>query len=256
MNINKNAVHKAGLVVAGISIGGGAGYFLAKKKYLDMAEREIESVKESLQRRAEMDTEAEEPLQEFMATTIPAAEPETEKIDVVSVEDYQDYQEKVLSHNYTEEQSGKLDDLEDALEIEVNLPHFSVDVELMTNPDVDITQDRDTSKPYVITEREYMEDRGEYDKVDLNYYDQCGTLSDDSDSIIKDISRTIGTQCLSLWGAGCDDDHTVFVRNERISTDFEIAKIDNSYAEIVLGVTSWDADEIEETVKVKKMRDE
>lgn len=194
-----------------------------------------------------------------MATTIPAHEPKTETLDVVSVEDYKEYQETVLQ--YKDEEGNPISkaeaqDILDKIAVEVNLPNFTVDVEVdMTEPE-DITADRDTSKPYVITETEYMEDRGEYDKVDLNYYDQCGTLSDDSDSIIRDIRNTIGDKCLFSWGAGCDDDHTVFVRNERISTDFEIAKIDNSYAEIVLGVTSWDADEIEETVKVRKMRDE
>lgn len=255
MNINKNAVHKAGLVVAGVSIGGGAGYFLAKKKYLDMAEREIESVKETLQRRAEMAAEAEEPLQEFMAVK-PKSEDDTEAIDVISVDDYQEYQEKVLTYKDGEGNEISEEEARDILEVEVNLPNYTVDVEVdMTEPK-DITTDRDTSKPYVITETEYMEDRGDFDKTDLTYYDECGTLTDSSDSIIREIEKTVGTANLTRWGDGCDSDHVVFVRNERISTDFEIEKIDNSYSEIVLGVHKWDADDEEVTVKVKKMRDE
>ena len=97
---------------------------------------------------------------------------------------------------------------------------------------------RNPDKPYVITIEDFMnpeEDYEDYDRVTITYYEGDGVLTDDADKTIPDVDKTVGTSNLRKFGKGSDNADIVYVRNERINTSFEIARVEGSYTSIVLG---------------------
>lgn len=85
-------------------------------------------------------------------------------------------------------------------------------------------------EPYVISADRY----GEYDSyscINLTYYDGDCTLADSSDAVIEDIEKVVG-DALDHFGDDPNDPDTVFVRNERYMTDYEINRDDRSYLEM------------------------
>jgi len=94
----------------------------------------------------------------------------------------------------------------------------------------------DPDKPYVITEESFSEEFLNHDKVTITYYGADDTLADEDGSIISDIDEIVGYDSLDMKNTGLTHPHTVFVRNERIGTDYEILINLGSYQEQVLGI--------------------
>lgn len=83
--------------------------------------------------------------------------------------------------------------------------------------------------PYVIDEFDYINGRKMYDKITLNFYDD-GVLEEEiSEDLVDDIDGIIGRDALTKFG----DDDMVFVRNERISTDYAVVRQHCSYGTVV-----------------------
>ena len=84
--------------------------------------------------------------------------------------------------------------------------------------------------PYVISQEEFINGNKFYDKTTLNYYDD-GILEDEiTEEIIDDIDAAIGRDSLTKFGEYEDD--VVFVRNDRISTDYEVVRQYRDFAKI------------------------
>ena len=84
-------------------------------------------------------------------------------------------------------------------------------------------------EPYIISEFDYMNGRKMYDKTTLNFYDD-GILEDEaSEMLIDDIDAAIGRDSLTKFGEEVDD--MVFVRNERLSTDYAVVHQHRDYAQ-------------------------
>jgi hypothetical protein len=94
---------------------------------------------------------------------------------------------------------------------------------------------RDTRKPYVIGVEEFSEDMTHFDKLTIYYYEDDDTLVEGGEDIITDVDWTIGNDSLDHFGDNSDDPDIVYVRNERISVDYEVIRLPKSYAETVLG---------------------
>lgn len=94
---------------------------------------------------------------------------------------------------------------------------------------------RDTAAPYVLHEEEWSDSLPGYTRVTLTYYEGDSTLADEKDEAIPDIDGTVGLASLQRFGEGTEDSRTVFVRNERLTIDFEILLHDGKYAHEVLG---------------------
>lgn len=98
-------------------------------------------------------------------------------------------------------------------------------------------ENRDPDKPYVITIDEFMDsDELHHQQVTLTYYADDDVLADERDLPVDDRAGSVGDEALSQFGVGSNDSRVVYVRNERISVDFEITLHDGNYAEIVHGV--------------------
>lgn len=82
-------------------------------------------------------------------------------------------------------------------------------------------------KPYVISPYDFGE-IDEYSQIELTYYAD-GTLEDDEGNIVTDGDELIGEDSLNTFGEYEDD--AVFVRNERLMTDFQILKDYRTYEE-------------------------
>lgn len=88
---------------------------------------------------------------------------------------------------------------------------------------------QDTEHPYIITPDEFGE-LGDYETISLTYYSD-DVLADDADQIVDDIDETVGNDALIHFGEYEED--SVFVRNDRRKTDYEILRDYRKYADIL-----------------------
>lgn len=107
----------------------------------------------------------------------------------------------------------------------------------------------DPDHPYVISFEEFMADEPEYTKVNVTYFEEDDCLCDDREEILPDIEGTVGSDALTRFGFRSDSRDIVYVRNEKMGVDFEVARDPRSYQEIVMGIRP-------EGKKIRKMRDD
>ena len=90
----------------------------------------------------------------------------------------------------------------------------------------------DEGFPFIIDEDEYGNDS--YDTDTLSYYITDDTLAD-SQNEIANINDLIG-DCLEDESAY--DKDVIYVRNPKLGMDFEVELIQNSYQEVIMGITN------------------
>lgn len=97
---------------------------------------------------------------------------------------------------------------------------------------------RDLTRPFVISNEEFMEDPDENqtDKISLTYFSEDDTLIDELEDVIPDIIGTIGLECLSKFGYKSGDASIVMVRNLEKGIDFEVVLDERAYSDVVLGI--------------------
>lgn len=83
--------------------------------------------------------------------------------------------------------------------------------------------------PYVIAPEDFDE-YDDYEIVSLTYYDD-GILANENDEIVEDVEELIGADSLNRFGEYEDD--SVYVRDERIKTDYEILRDRRNYTDVV-----------------------
>lgn len=208
----KNALKNALLLTTGIAVGGGAGYLVTKKMLEQRFEADLnEQIAEVKEYYKLLRKEGE-----YSQLVKPAEE-------LAELPKYED----VIS-----EYSGEEEDEEEE----------AVVVESESN------EERNTDEPYVISVDEYMNDREEYDKNTVTYFEVDDVLVDEREQVIPDVDNTVGTDCLTKFGHKSNDNKVVYVRNERLEADFEILLDTRSYSETVLG--------IREEKEIRRMRGE
>ena len=84
--------------------------------------------------------------------------------------------------------------------------------------------------PYVISYEEYG-DIDEYESMCLTYYED-GVVTDDWGDVIEDIPNTVGKDFASHYGENVDDPDIVYVRNDRLKTDYEICRDGRKFSEL------------------------
>ena len=83
-------------------------------------------------------------------------------------------------------------------------------------------------EPYVITADEWNNERREFDKCTIFYYEDDVAV-DEQERVIDDIDQLIGTKNVSRLGDLADNDGAVLIRNEMRSTDYEILLQEGTY---------------------------
>lgn len=94
-----------------------------------------------------------------------------------------------------------------------------------------------TKEPYIIHVTEFYEDMPEFDKLSLMYYTEDGVLADENSEYIPTPTDIVGLEALSSFGVDSEDANIVYVRNEPISSDLEVIKVEGSYSELVVGMS-------------------
>lgn len=113
-------------------------------------------------------------------------------------------------------------------------------------------ENRSVEAPYVISVDEFMEDEPEFDKLTVTLFDGDGIVITDNESIMDNSNEILGLKNLEKFGVASSSPDLVYIRNELIKVDFEVARDPRTYPEVVLGI---DPDE-DEKPKVKKMRND
>lgn len=78
------------------------------------------------------------------------------------------------------------------------------------------------NKPYTISPEEFVQDKREYDKITLEYYDDGFLVEEVSGDIVNDISTAVGYESLNKFGEYEED--VAYVRNDVFETDYEIIR--------------------------------
>lgn len=91
---------------------------------------------------------------------------------------------------------------------------------------VAVAVEQENSAPYVISREKYAydEEGHYYSKITLYYYPDDRVLLDDDEEPIADVARHVGWRNLSRFGDESGDPGVVFVRNDKLESDFEIVR--------------------------------
>lgn len=185
----------ANLVIfaAGAAIGSVVTWKLVKTKYEQIAQEEIDSVKEMYSSRTTINNETTEENEES-----------EEDPDAADLEEYEN---KIAENGYTNYSNKKEE---------------KGGTDTMTNNDGQFG-------PYVISPDQFDENP-DYDVVSLTYYADK-VLTNEMDEVIEpgEIDTLIGLDSLETFGEYEDD--SVFVRNDEIKTDFEILLDERNFYE-------------------------
>jgi len=96
-------------------------------------------------------------------------------------------------------------------------------------------RNRDPNVPYVISHSEFVANPDNHEQDELTYYPHEDILIGDDSEPVPDIDDTIGEDNLTRFGHGSNDPNIVYIRNERISTDFTVVKSKGSFNKEVFG---------------------
>lgn len=251
MNENvKNAV----LFVGGLAVGYGAGYFITqrvlKAKYEEIANEEIESVKETYKALRKEDEYIDpKELVDSLGYSIESPEEDEEYDD-------SDLEEDDPAEDSLEDDDDEVENEEPAEEAQV-LNIFDNEEIYQELPEELIVKEEDQGEIFIISEYKFFNDDVDFEKNTVTYYKGDYTLADERDQVIQNVDRTVGRQHLDMFGTESTNEKTVYVRNKWLGTDFEILLDERRYVEVVLGAT--DIDDIpwkREKNRVKKMRDD
>lgn len=181
------------IFTAGAAIGSAVTWKLLKTKYEQIAQEEIDSVKEVFSKRYEEDASEEDE--------------EDEEYDYKpSDEDIEASNDIIKDMNYTSYSKKKN----------------------KKSKRKDVRRDEDDELvPYVISPDDFGETG--YDTVSLTYYSD-NVLADDYDEVVEDAELLIGNYSLDSFGTYEED--IVHVRNDETQTDYEICRVNETYSDV------------------------
>lgn len=192
------------IFVLGAAAGSLATWKLIEKKYKDIAQEEIDSVKDTFSKMKK--NEYPDKLEDY---------PDFEEFD--DSDDSYDSDEEPKSEQKID-RNNKPDIVEYAKILsETGYTNYAERQDKKEKKGVEPVEDE---RPYVISPDEFGEKDG-YENVTLTYYAD-GVLTDYFDNVISNIDEVVGLDSLDHFGEYEDD--AVFVRNEKMETDYEILR--------------------------------
>lgn len=194
----KNIITSILLFTAGAGIGSAVTWKLLKTKYEQIAQEEIDSVKEVYSRRARA-----------AANPKPIEGEDIEESHIPEKPDLMEYAAKLKEEGYMDYSTQNKDEQE-----EEKKPYTS-----------DMDGYSYDEEPYVIAP-EHFGEYDDYETQSLTLYND-GYLADDDDNEIMDISDVVGEDFKKHIGDFEDD--AVHIRNEKYKTDFEILVVERNF---------------------------
>lgn len=199
----RNIITSILLFTAGAGIGSAVTWKLLKTKYEQIAQEEIDSVKEVYSKRASV-----------AANPKPIEGEGVEESHIPEKPDLMEYAAKLKEEGYMDYSTNSKDEQKE--EKEKKEPYTS-----------DMDGYSYDEEPYVITPEHF----GEYDDYDtqiLTLYND-GYLADDDDVEIVNIADVVGEDFKDHIGDFEDD--AVHIRNEKYKTDYEILVVERNFNE-------------------------
>lgn len=181
--------------LAGTAVGAAASWFLVKKKYEKIADEEIKEMRQHYLERIAQEVD--------------------EEVDTFCEDEYEDRDVLREEVEAIIEQQGYSRTTISATQVP---PEEEGDVKEMDNKE----------HPYVIPPEEFDELDG-YNAISLTYYSD-GILADEYDNVIDDIDEIVGLDSLNQFGVYEDD--SVFVRNDKLKSDYEILLDNKTFEEV------------------------
>ena len=179
----------------GVAAGASITYILIKKHFKKIADDEIDTMREYFQnKRAEEANALEEEPDE---AEVKEARDEHQE-DKPNIREYASLIKKENYTNYSDTVADKKKEVDDV------------------------------EKPYVITPEEFGE--LDYSTISLTYYSD-DVLTYESDELVEDVDDIVGADFAEHFGEYEDD--SVFIRNDRMKTDFEILVDKRNYSDVV-----------------------
>lgn len=193
------------IFVLGAAAGSLATWKLIEKKYKDIAQEEIDSVKDTFSKMKK--NEYPDKLEDY---------PDFEEFD--DSDDSYDSDDEEPKSEHKIDRNNKPDIVEYAKILsETGYTNYAERQDKKEKKGVEPVEDE---RPYVISPDEFGEKDG-YENVTLTYYAD-GVLTDYFDNVISNIDEVVGFDSLDHFGEYEDD--VVFVRNEKMETDYEILR--------------------------------
>lgn len=196
---------------AGAAIGSVATWMLVKNKYEQIAQEEIEEVREvymnAIRKTEEVDDEHEE------------SAPVNEAPKVAELKSYNDVVKESGYINY-----GNITEAE----VEEMVKEKTKEIVEECNDILKKTEDKVNNKPYVIHPDEFGD---EYNVVTLVCYNDKVVTTYDTGEVLTDeeIEKLVGLDSLSRFGEYEED--SVFVRNDSVKVDYEILRDEENYSD-------------------------
>ena len=186
--------------VMGASVGSLVTWKFVEKKYKQIAQEEIDSVKETYAKMRKDDLEAKQADLEEAKAKLHSDASEKVETPEVKPEEVKEYEDVIARHNYTSYSN--------------NINEKGGDVM--------------TDRPYIIPPEDFG-DYPDYETISLTYYNDK-VLTDEYNEIVDDIDDLIGEDSLNHFGEYEDD--SVFVRNDALKVDYEILLDPANYRDI------------------------
>jgi len=216
--------------IAIFAIGVGVGILAVKKYYKNIAEEEIESVKEHLGTHKKFEPSDSTSNANAVQSKEGLMKSEHEKQRSVtnpltrSSLDNDPYTQ--VKKNYNLMGSQPVEDEEKEPEDEFGPTDAAGKTEEEMNPEVNRDQ------PYLISDEEFAETFDNHEKISLYYYRIDDVLCEENEEILMDRETIVGDEAIKEL----DMEPTVWVRNERLDIDYEIMALNKSYQETVHGI--------------------
>jgi hypothetical protein len=262
--MNPQVIRSVGLVLIGAGIGSAATYFLTKNKIEkaanERADREVQSVKESYETLAEVRDNRVR--RETLEVARKEAKEQNEQQFEALVKDL-DYSVqgdeddpvnwRVINNDNTAARASIVEaHPDDEYLEEMEEPEDqSLEAAVVHHP---VNPEYSSDTPYVISVEEFQHDRQDFDKTTITYYDLDDTLCDEREQPIPDVDYVVGRDSLEHFGDRSDDPNIVYVRNEKLGTDYEVMRDMRSYTSAVLGYD--DEPETKKKSPPRKLRDD
>lgn len=202
----KDILSKLLIFAAGAGIGSAVTWKFVKTKYEQIAQEEIDSVKEYY-RKKDGETEATDESASVQLAFSKAGEAAADGKAVMEgfANGFRNISKKVSDADVT-----------------------SYNTIIQTEGYSEIGEEvADTDGPYIIDADEFG-DSYEYDTDSLVYYSD-NILATETYEVIDDIDHIIGIENLTKF----DDDNVIFVRNDVTRHDYEVTREDRTFAEVV-----------------------
>lgn len=222
-------------VVSGFAGGFAAGFLCHKKmndiQFEEIDEAEMQAIEENLNKK-EGGSEKESSLFQAVENADPQDTDELRnamqgkvkysKLDEDTKERFHGAWETV--RDYSDEDNA------DSLPVD---PEEGLDEEFLEMIEQEEVEPGQMEPPHVISLSEFYNERPEYDKITIDWYEPDNVYLDENEEIIGDIQSYVGLNASTLFKENSpqDDPDIRFIRNEQYGSDYEVIRHHRSYRE-------------------------